>query len=189
MDKIRIKQKNDKIERSVELQQKEVNKFEPATNSLDGKLEQQLTKQWSWLDKVSNKDEFETINNLKLRMYSATGENRLKVHNLIMKARLQYIQEGVNANLTKLRAANRTEIASFVLSKMHQLRMDVSFRQDQFFDEMIKKYERLKTLKNFPSLFVRFEEAIYKEESSYLLFLDKLVTKFEAILDQEIDIN
>jgi hypothetical protein len=111
---------------------------------------------------------------------------RLNLYKLNTQFMLEGMREKYDAVLKMIKSEYRSQVASFMMSKLEGLSKDVQYRQIAFIQLVREKNQFLKTMADMPSTAVRFAEQIEREQDRYFNFLEQLVINFENIIREEL---
>lgn len=181
-----ISMRDAELQKTVQKETEQLTTFNTGTQEIDDELSRQLGKKWSWIAKLRNRDTHELVKSIKGDLMKESAEVKKSVYKTIMSTRLTVTRERCDTAVKMTKAEYRLKLASFLMFKQSQLREEVQHRQVNAFERLKGKYDYLETLKAYPTMYKRFEETIMKEEIENLLFLDRLVEKFESLIDEEI---
>jgi len=111
---------------------------------------------------------------------------RLNLYKLNTQFMLEGMREKYDAALKMIKAEYRSQVASFMMSKLEGLSKDVQNRQYTFIGMIREKNQFLKTLGDIPTTAERYAIQIEREQDRYFNFLEQLVINFENIIREEL---
>lgn len=111
---------------------------------------------------------------------------RLNLYKLNTQFMLEGMREKYDAALKMIKAEFRSQVASFMMSKLEGLSKDVQYRQYAFIQMVREKNQFLKTMVDVPSTAQRYAAQIEREQDRYFNFLEQLVMNFENIIREEL---
>lgn len=111
---------------------------------------------------------------------------RLNLYKLNTQFMLEGMREKYDSALKMIKSEYRSQVASFMLSKLQGLSNDVKNRQYEFIHMTREKQQFLKTMSDIPSTARRFAAQIEQEEERYFNFLGQLMTNFENVVKEEL---
>lgn len=111
---------------------------------------------------------------------------RLNLYKLSSQYRLDSVRELYNSRLMVLKSHYREQVASFMMSKLQELNIQVESRQYTFIEMIKNKYSYLATLNDYPAMGKRYEVQIEREQDRFFSFLEQLLIKYEAIINEEL---
>lgn len=111
---------------------------------------------------------------------------QLNLYKLNTQFMLEGMREKYDAALKMIKAEYRSQVASFMMSKLEGLSKDVQNRQYTFIGMIREKNQFLKTLGDIPTTAERYAVQIEREQDRYFNFLEQLVINFENIIREEL---
>jgi len=145
-----------------------------------------LNKKWNLLDKFANRTMFDAVQEVKADLFKTTSNYRLGFYKSLLDTRLDSLHEKCGAGVKMIKGHYRHMVSVYLLGKLEELSIEIRNRQISFLEQTKAKYQYAETCVAYPSLYKRFTESIISEEIRYLQFLDGLMSKFEAIVDEEL---
>lgn len=177
--------KNEEAVKPVVQETKNLDSLAQNNQQIDKFYQEQLDKKWGMWDKISNRKMYDQVQQVKSELFKTSAHYRLAFYKTLLDARLEALYEKCSAGTSMIKAHFRQKVASFLMTKMEELSMEVKDRQISFLEMMKGKYEYAETLTGYPSMQQRYSSGIFDEEGRYLRFLDSLLIKFESIVDEQ----
>jgi hypothetical protein len=177
--------KNEEAAKPVVQETKNLDSLTQNNQQIDQFYQQELDKDRGVWDKLTNRKMYDQVQQVKGELFKTSSHYRLAFYKTLLDARLEALYEKCSAGTSMIKAHFRQKVASFLMSKMEELGLEVKDRQISFMEMMKTKYLYAETLTDFPSMQQRYSESIFDEEGRYLKFLDSLLIKFESIVDEQ----
>ena len=178
--------KNQQLNQAVQQEDQVLENLTENNKEIDQFYQEELTKNWTVFNKLGNRSMYEQVQSVKADLFKESAKYRVAFYKQTLDTRLSALSEKCEAGIKMIKAHHRQQVASFVIGKMEQLKLEICSRQFVFLEMMKGKYEYAESLEKYPSMRDRFMQAVFREEEKYLLFLDNIVEKFENIMDEEI---
>jgi len=102
-------------------------------NNIDENFQKAVTKKWTTAEKIKDFKTYMQVQRLKRDLIHVSGEYRVKYIDNILKARLEGVQEMLDAGITMVKSHYREQVARFLLEKFQSLNEDVNVRKRYFF--------------------------------------------------------
>jgi hypothetical protein len=128
----------------------------------------------------------EIILDWKEKTISNVADFNIKFIQQLSEYRLQAMTERYNTALMVLKANARTQISTYLLSKMDEVKDTVRENQFKFISEVEMKYAKAESIRHLPNLYKTYLSSIEDETVRYFLFLENLVTRFESIVNEQL---
>ena len=177
--------KNEEAAKPVVQETKNLDSLAQNNQQIDKFYQDELDKKRGVWDKLTNRKMYDQVQQVKGELFKTSAHYRLAFYKTLLDARLEALYEKCSAGTSMIKAHFRQKVASFLMSKMEELSVEVKDRQISFLEMMKGKYQYAETLKNFPSMQQRYTTSIFDEEGRYLKFLDSLLIRFESIVDEQ----
>ena len=153
---------------------------------IDRHYQKQLDKKWTLLEQLSQRGLYKLVKENRQELFNASAEYRIKFYRTILDGRLEALAEKTNAGLMMIKAEYRHQVAVFMMSKLKELAFEVKNRQREFLEMMMEKYDYTQTLESYPLLKNQYVNSIINEGERYMNFLDRLIIRFENIIDEQL---
>lgn len=185
------KQKKMNIERSkknnpIEKDDKSVSSLQESNGKIDENYQKDLDREWTLPERIFNRSGYKVVVAHRKELFNASAEYKIKFYRTVLDGRLEALTEKTNTGLTMIKAHYRQHAASFMMTKMYDLAREVKIRQDEFLEMMKEKHDKVHTLQNYPDLKNQYAKSILLEGERYMNFLDRLVLRFENIIDEQL---
>ncbi len=151
-------------------------------NNIDEDFQNAIDKNWTTTEKIKNFKTYMQVQRLKRDLIDVSGEYRLKFIDNILKARLEGVQEMLDAGITMVKSHYREQVARFLLDKFQSLNEEVNARKRNFFKTHQLNYDFAETLKETPS-YQRYYNTLEDDEVRFINFLNKLLVNFENSIE------
>ena len=151
-------------------------------NNIDENFQKAVTKKWTTAEKIKDFKTYMQVQRLKRDLIHVSGEYRVKYIDNILKARLEGVQEMLDAGITMVKSHYREQVARFLLEKFQSLNEDVNVRKRYFFKTHQANYSFAETLKGTPS-YQRYYDTLEDDEVRFINFLNKLLLNFENSIE------
>lgn len=151
-------------------------------NTIDENFQKAINKRWTLSDKITDFKTYGQVQRLKRDLINTSGEYRLKYMDNILKARLEGVQEMLDAGLTMVKSHYRDQVTRFLLEKFLSVQRDVDVRKKEFFQNHMPNYKFAETLQGLPS-YKRYFKTLEEDEIRFLNFVDKLLLNFENSIE------
>lgn len=178
--------KNEEVTKPVNQETKKLDEMAQNNQEIDRFYQDQVNKDWSTWDKVTNRPMYKEVQRLKFDLVKSSAKYRLGFYTTLLDARLEALNEKCDAGLKMIKGHYRQKVSSLLMAKMEEITMEVKDRQINFLDMMKGKYAYAESLGDYPSMKKRYMESIFEEETRYLKFLDGLLLRFESIVDEQL---
>jgi len=155
-------------------------------NFVDERARELLLSKRTLLQRLFPSQQDKIVEQWKGKMIQSAADFNIKLYEMASEARLESMKEKYTAGLMLLKAHYRQKVGAFMMAKMDELKDDVKTYQFKFLDDMRDKYRKADTVRDLPSLYNRFMRAVQEEEVRYFDFLDSIVTRFEAIVNENL---
>lgn len=116
----------------------------------------------------------------------AAMDFRLNLYKLSVSFRLEALREKYNAALMTIRAMYREQVSDFMMNKLLELHQKVDQKQRSFIELAKSKYQYAAQQRDFPEIQTVYYNHITAEFNSFMIFLNRQVTSFESIIDEQI---
>jgi hypothetical protein len=177
--------KNEEVAKPVVQETKNLDSLAQNNQQIDKFYQDELDKKRGVWDKLTNRKMYDQVQQVKGELFKTSAHYRLAFYKTLLDARLEALYEKCSAGTSMVKAHFRQKVASFLMSKMEELSVEVKDRQISFLEMMKGKYQYAETLTSFPSMQQRYTTSIFDEEGRYLKFLDSLLIRFESIVDEQ----
>jgi hypothetical protein len=147
-----------------------------------------IQKTWSLLDRWSDRAMYDRVQKVKGEMFELTAKQRLTLYDLLLQSRIQQTKEKYDSALKCIKAHYRRHVATFVMHQMESLAEEIKGYQFRFLELQKSKYQYAESVKQIPSLHDRYMKSLFLQEERYLMFLDKLMMKFDSVVSEELSI-
>lgn len=114
-------------------------------------------------------------------------EFRLNLYKMSTKFRLEALREKYNAALMTIRGHYREQVSEFMMGKLMELHQKVDVKQRGFIELSKSKYEFAKQQQGYPNIQALYITHIDQEFIGFMTFLNRQVTNFESIIDEQIE--
>lgn len=151
-------------------------------NHIDEDFQNAIDKNWTTAEKIKNFKTYMQVQRLKRDLIGVSGEYRLKFIDDILKARLEGVQEMLDAGITMVKSHYREQVARFLLDKFQSLSEEVNTRKRNFFKTHQLNYDFAETLRGTPS-YPRYYSTLEDDEIRFVNFINKLLINFENSLE------
>ena len=178
--------KNAKHEKAISKDITDVNAIHASNSDIDTQYQHLIEKKWGLIDRMVNPTMHAQLVAVKADLFKVTASYRKNFFTTVLNARLAALEEKCSSGIICIRAHHREMVASFVLGKMQSLREEIKNRQVQMIELLKGKYNYAETIKLYPSLYNKFMETIFREETTSLLFMDRLIENFENSIEEQI---
>ena len=179
--------RNDELQKSVTTENKGLQSISKSNQDIDVYYQKLVEKKWILMDKIINRNLYKQVQGVKRELFKTSAVYRKKFYQTILNTRVEALHERCDASLKMIKSEYRAKVSSFIMAKMEQLTSEVLDRQITFFEMMKKKHAYAQTLESHPSMKNHYLESIYSEEERYLKFLDSNLSKFESIINEQIN--
>lgn len=153
---------------------------------VDERARQLLLSRKSLIKRLFPSEEDRILEKWRGRMISSAADFNIDLYNMATEARLTAMKEKYDAGLMLLKAEYRQRIGSFMLNKMDELKQDVNACQFKFVDDITLKYRKAESVRHLPTLYKHFIETILSEEERYFNFLERIISRFESVVDEQL---
>lgn len=177
--------KNEEAAKPVVQETKHLDSLTQNNQQIDKFYQDELDKKRGLWDKLTERKMYDQVQQVKGELFKTSAHYRLAFYKTLLDARLEALYEKCSAGTSMIKAHFRQKVASFLMSKMEELSVEVKDRQISFLEMMKSKYQYAETLTSFPSMQQRYTSSIFDEEGRYLKFLDSLLIRFESIVDEQ----
>lgn len=193
IDKIMVQKKQDlsiddiiKSNDTVEKDTNSVTELQENNKQIDDNYQRDLNKDWSLVEQLTNRSMFKQVQENRKELFNASAEYKIKFYRTVLDGRLEALSEKTNTGLMMIKAHYRQNVASFMMKKMDDLSREVKVRQREFLTMMMEKHDDVARLENYPPLKEQYVNSILLEGERYMKFLDRLVVRFENIIDEQL---
>lgn len=178
----------EKVKRNnpIEKEEQRVTSLQENNGKIDDRYQKEIEREWTIPEKIFNKSGYKTVVAHRKELFSASAEYKIKFYRTVLDGRLEALSEKTNTGLTMIKAHYRQAAASFMMNKMNDLAKEVKLRQDEFLEMMMEKHDKADSLQNYPELKNQYNKSILSEGERYMEFLDRLVMRFENIIDEQL---
>ena len=180
--------KTDKIinKNPIENEDKSVSSIQENHRQIDNNHQQELGRKWGLVEQLTNRSMFKAVQANRKELFTASAEYKIKFYKTVLDGRLEALSEKTNTGLMMIKAHYRRQVASFMMAKMSDLSQEVKSRQSEFLTMMMEKHDELERLEKYPALKEPYHKSILEEGERYMNFLDRLVLRFENIVDEQL---
>lgn len=151
-------------------------------NNIDENFQKAIDKNWTTAEKIKDFKTYLQVQRLKRNLIDVSGEYRVKYIDNILRARLEGVQEMLDAGITMVKSHYREQVARFLLDKFQSLNEDVNVRKRNFFKAHQANYNFAETLRETPS-YQRYYKTLEEDEVRFINFLNKLLINFENSIE------
>lgn len=155
-------------------------------NFVDERARELLISKRTLLQRLFPSQQERIVEQWKGKMITSAANFNIGLYEMASEARLESMKEKYTAGLMLLKAHYRQKVGAFMMAKMDELKDDVKTYQFKFLVDMRDKYHKAETVRDLPSLYNRFMKAIQEEELRYFDFLDNILIRFEAIVNENL---
>lgn len=127
------------------------------------------------------------VQEMQANTIHAAMEFRLNLYKMSTKFRLEALREKYNAALMTIRGHYREQVSEFMMGKLMELHQKVDVKQRGFIELAKSKYEFAKQQQGYPNIQALYINHIDKEFLGFMTFLNRQVTNFESIIDEQIE--
>jgi len=178
------------------LKKETVNKLTPSNEAsiqesklivddLNDGLENHLEKDWSFTEKLTSKLYSQT-QVIKSKFLHTSAISKLAIYKTETEARLALLNEQFDTRIKLLKAESRSRLSTFLLQKHQILSEEVESHQYIFYDSIKKKYAFLDTIDADSPLYAKWESMIQEELDTHMDFIQRIMSKFQSLIDEEI---
>jgi hypothetical protein len=114
-------------------------------------------------------------------------EFRLNLYKMSTQFRLEALREKYNAALMTIRGEYRVRVSEFMMGKLEDLHNVVDVKERAFIEFAKRKYDNAQLQSGYPSLQALYLRNIDEQSLGYLNFLQRQITNFESIIDEQIE--
>jgi hypothetical protein len=114
-------------------------------------------------------------------------EFRLNLYKMSTQFRLEALREKYNAALMTIRGEYRVRVSEFMMGKLEELHTVVDVKERAFIEFAKRKYDNAQLQSGYPSLQALYLRNIDEQSQGYLVFLQRQITNFENIIDEQIE--
>ncbi len=114
-------------------------------------------------------------------------EFRLNLYKMSTQFRLEALREKYNAALMTIRGEYRVRVSEFMMGKLEELHTVVDVKERAFIEFAKRKYDNAQLQSGYPSLQALYLKNIDEQSQGYLVFLQRQITNFENIIDEQIE--
>lgn len=173
-------------ENPIEKDDKNVTSLQESHGQIDDRYQNDLNREWTLPEKIFNKSGYKVVVAHRKELFNASAEYKIKFYRTVLDGRLEALSEKTNTGLMMIKAHYRQQVASFMMTKMYDLAKEVKSRQREFLTMMMEKHDDVERLENYPELKGQYVRSILVEGERYMNFLDRLVLRFENIIDEQL---
>jgi hypothetical protein len=177
---------NKKRDNLIEKDDQSVTSLQESHKRIDDSHQADLTKDWGLVEQLTNRSMYKAVQANRKELFNASAEYKIKFYRTVLDGRLEALSEKTNSGLMMIKAHYRQQVASFMMSKMDDLGKEVKSRQSEFLTMMMEKHDDVARLENYPPLKKQYVNSILAEGERYMNFLDRLVLRFENIIDEQL---
>jgi hypothetical protein len=173
-------------ENPIEKDDKSVSSLQESHKQIDDSHQRDLNRDWGLVEQFTNRSMFKAVQANRKELFNASAEYKIKFYRTVLDGRLEALSEKTNTGLMMIKAHYRQQVASFMMTKMYDLAKEVKSRQREFLTMMMEKHDDVARLENYPELKGQYVKSILVEGERYMNFLDRLVLRFENIIDEQL---
>jgi hypothetical protein len=177
---------NLEVRNEVETNVKNLDHAQKMSAEMEEMYQEKIHKSWSLMERWTDKSMYEKVQRVKEEMFQLTGKQRLTLYDLLLQSRIQQTKEKYDSGLKSIKSYYRRHVASYIMHQMESLTEEIKGYQFRFLEMQKSKYQYATTLKDIPSLHDRYMKSLFMQEERYLMFLDKLLMKFENVVSEEL---
>ncbi|MDV7186101.1 hypothetical protein R3X25_02305 [Lutibacter sp. TH_r2] len=170
----------------IEKDDKSVSSLQESHKKIDDNHQRDLNRNWSLTEQWTNRSMYKVVQEHKKDLFNASAEYKIKFYRTVLDGRLEALSEKTNTGLMMIKAHYRQRVASFMMTKMSDLSKEVKVRQHDFLGMMMEKHDYVAKLENYPQLKNQYVNSILQEGERYMNFLDRLLLRFENIIDEQL---
>ena len=175
-----------KRENFIENDDKSVSSLQENHKQIDKSHQKDLNRDWGLMEQLTNRSMYKAVQENRKELFNASAEYKIKFYRTVLDGRLEALSEKTNSGLMMIKAHYRQQVASFMMTKMYDLAKEVKARQKEFLTLMMEKHDDIERLENYPELKKQYVNSILVEGERYMNFLDRLVLRFENIIDEQL---
>jgi len=173
-------------ENPIEKDTENISTLQDDNKQIDNNYQRDLNKDWSLVEQLTNRSMFKQVQANRKELFNASAEYKIKFYRTVLDGRLEALSEKTTTGLMMIKAEYRQRVASFMMGKMDDLSKEVKVRQREFLTMMMEKHDDVARLENYPPLKKQYVDSILQEGERYMKFLDRLVLRFENIIDEQL---
>lgn len=165
---------------------KNVTFIQENNEQIDKRYEEDLNKEWSIPEKIINRSAYKVVVGHRKELFKASAEYKIKYFKTVHDGRLEALREKTDAGLKMIKGEYRQQVAQFMMAKMSELAKGMKVKQDEFLTMTKEKLDEVERLESYPPLKNKYLNSVLNEVERYMGFLDRLVIRFENIVDEEL---
>lgn len=177
---------NLEVRNEVESNVKNLDHAQKMATEMESLYHEKINKTWGLIERFTDRNMYDRVQRVKQEMFGLTAKQRLTLYDLLMQSRIQQTKEKFDSGLKTIKSYYRRHVASYIMYQMENLTEEVKGYQFRFLEMQKSKYQYAESLKNYPSMYDRFMKSLFMQEERYLMFLDKLLAKFESVVSEEL---
>jgi hypothetical protein len=167
---------------------KKLDHTQAISSEMEEMYQDKIQQTWSLLDRWKDRTMYDKVQKVKGEMFELTAKQRLTLYDLLLQSRVQQTKEKYDSALKCIKAHYRRHVSTFVMHQMESLAEEIKGYQFRFLEMQKSKYQYAETVKHIPSLHDRYMKSLFMQEERYLMFLDKLMMKFDGVVSEELSI-
>ena len=153
-------------------------------NSIDDQTKDLIFINQSLIQRLFPSQKERMVAEMQTKTIQSALDFRLNLYKISTEFKIEAVREHLNALLLTIRGEYRQQVADFMLSKLEQLHISVDSKQRSVLNIIRGKLDYAATL---PSMLQgRYIAAVEREADGFIVFTERQVRHFEAIIDEQI---